>query len=86
MKIFDSNVHLSKLTGTNKDYLEAKLPHISELLVSDLQDLVNSVDLITISHNEKELDNVKIDPEKIIVDLVKINQLESFVNYKGIAW
>jgi GDP-mannose 6-dehydrogenase len=86
VKIFDSNVHLSKLTGTNKDYLEAKLPHISELLVSDLQDLVNSVDLITISHNEKELDNVKIDPEKIIVDLVKINQLESFVNYKGIAW
>jgi len=86
VKIFDSNVHLSKLTGTNKDYLEAKLPHISELLVDDLQELVSSVDLITISHNENELDRVQIDPEKFIVDLAKIKRLESFVNYKGIAW
>jgi len=86
VKIFDSNVQLSKLTGTNKDYLESKLPHISELLVSGLQELVNDAELIVISHNEKTLRQVTIDSDKFIVDLVKISQFKSHVNYKGIAW
>ncbi|MFW6275334.1 MAG: nucleotide sugar dehydrogenase [bacterium] len=86
VKIFDSNVHLSKLTGTNKEYLETKLPHISELLTDNLENMQQEVDVLAIANREDALKKINIDQDKVIIDLVRINELESFKNYKGIAW
>lgn len=86
VKVFDSNVHLSKLTGTNKEYLEWKLPHISELLVGNLQEMVNDVEVVTITNFEEELETVIINRQKAIVDLIGVDKFIEHANYKGIAW
>jgi len=86
VKLFDSNVHLSKLTGTNKDYLDSKLPHISQLLSENLQQMLDDVELIIISTHDNEIEKLKMNPNKVILDLVRIKQFESYSNYIGIAW
>lgn len=86
LKIFDSNVHLAKLTGTNKTFLETRLPHLSDLLVNDIQEMINEVDVICITHNEGALEEVVIPCEKWVIDFVRIPKLESLINYHGLSW
>ncbi len=86
IKIFDENVSLSMMSGTNKSYIDAHIPHLSELLVNKIDDLVESSELIIITHNIKEISYL-IDnyPNKIFVDLVGITKQDK-ENYKGICW
>ena len=37
VRIYDSNVALSRLIGANRAYIEDHLPHIGELLTSDIE-------------------------------------------------
>ncbi|MGF7075526.1 nucleotide sugar dehydrogenase [Mucilaginibacter sp. 3215] len=89
IQIYDKNVHIAKLTGKNKDYIDSRIPHLSRLMVSDLDKLVQESDLIIISNKELEfvekLENVS---GKTIIDMVKINspKIISNNNYRGINW
>lgn len=87
IKIFDKNVVLSKLLGSNRSYIEEKLPHISAMLVSDLDQVVDFADTLILAHKNKDLR--KFDgplEKKIIIDMVGDEYFKSFDNYNGIAW
>lgn len=86
VKIFDSNVHLSKLIGKNKSYIEEKLPHISQILSNDLEDILNWAEIIVVTNRQKEFEHLKIDESKFIIDLARIESLMNFKNYEGICW
>ena len=40
VRIYDSNVALSRLIGANRAYIEEQLPHIGELLTGDIDDVL----------------------------------------------
>ncbi|HVG40533.1 MAG TPA: nucleotide sugar dehydrogenase, partial [Chitinophagaceae bacterium] len=44
--IYDKNVHISKLTGTNKEYIDRHIPHLSKLMVNHLDELIDNSDVI----------------------------------------
>ena len=50
IKIYDENVSLAKLFGSNKTYIEKEIPHISSLLVSDLNEL-DKCDIIVLNRD-----------------------------------
>jgi GDP-mannose 6-dehydrogenase len=53
--VFDDFVNLAKLIGGNKSYINAKLAHISDLLVKDIE-TIEQCDLIVLGHQPpKEL-------------------------------
>lgn len=55
----------SKLIGSNKSYIEQKLPHLSTL-ITDLDTVVNESETIVITNKEKEFDkifNIQNQPE-----------------------
>lgn len=86
VRIFDRNVRMSKLVGSNKSYVERHLPHLSELLVESIADLC-SADLIVVGHPiEEEQIEDWIDQEKEVVDLVGVSSRTSDAFYEGIAW
>ena len=63
LKIYDKDVSLAKLMGANKEYIEREIPHISSLLVPNLDDL-DDRELIVLNRTvEKEFAG------KYIVDL-----------------
>ena len=89
IKIFDRNVHLSRLTGTNKEYIDEKIPHLTKLLVSDMKELTDSSDVLVITNNEKEFEiPLKDISDKTIVDFVRVPDelLRNKQNYYGINW
>ena len=87
LKIYDENVYISKLTGTNKAYIDKHIPHLSGLITDDLNAVVEGSDVLVVSHNYEILPELlKNYPEKVIVDLVGIKGVLSNQNYEGICW
>ncbi len=88
ISIYDHNINMTMLTGTNKDYIDARIPHLSQLLMLNLEELVEKVDVLIVNTNESEFIKVLYNVEnKPILDFVRIDEsLLSKDNYIGINW
>ena len=86
IKVYDKNVHLSKLSGKNKEYLLNKLPHIDKILVDAVSELKYHSDLIVITNTGDGLNEI-FDYTGQIIDLARIEKLKKgFSHYEGICW
>ena len=89
VKIYDKNIYLSNLTGTNKVYIDHHIPHLSKLMVSNIDELAEDVDVIVINNKEKEYIDVleKVSDATVIVDMVRLPEaMRIKKNYLGINW
>ena len=88
IKVCDKNVELSKLTGTNKNYIEKEIPKISKLIESDIKKSINESELIVICNKEKIFTELLLKVfDKPIVDLVYLSEkLRNRENYFGLSW
>jgi GDP-mannose 6-dehydrogenase len=88
IRIYDKNINVTLLTGTNKDYIEARIPHLSKLLVADLDRLVDDSDILIVNTKEADfIEKLKTVTNKTIIDFVRIDEgLISNPNYVGINW
>ena len=89
VQIYDKNVHLSNLTGTNKDYIDLHIPHLSKLIVNNIIDLVDNADVVVINNNEKEYVDTLLETKSsaALVDMVYLpQQIRKRNNYYGINW
>jgi GDP-mannose 6-dehydrogenase len=86
--IYDKNINLAKLTGTNKEFIDSRIPHLSSLLVNDPAQLINDCDVIVINTKESEFVELVADiKNKIIIDFVRLDEaIISKSNYSGINW
>jgi GDP-mannose 6-dehydrogenase len=87
--IYDKNVHLSRLTGTNKEYIDGRIPHLSRVMVAHLDELVDNADVIVVNNREKEYIDVLLETESpaAIVDMVRLPEpIRTRNNYYGINW
>ena len=86
--IYDKNVKVSQLTGTNADFIAAKLPHLHQIITDDLDAVCTECDVLVITNKEKEFAEVPTKyPHKCIVDLVRqFSELDYDGNYEGISW
>ena len=79
----------SKLIGSNKEYIEKKIPHLSKLMVDSAKELLKHSEIIIVTHGAAEFRTIleKINNETIIIDLTGILKEDiDFSNYEGIAW
>ncbi|MBU0996182.1 MAG: nucleotide sugar dehydrogenase [Proteobacteria bacterium] len=89
VRLFDKNVNLASLTGTNKDYILNHIPHISKLMVKSMEDILSHAETIVIGNNDKQFRAFieKIGEDKAVVDLVRIfDKPPARLNYNGICW
>ena len=73
LRIYDPEVHLARLLGANKSFIERHLPHIGQMLDADLQAVVQGSEVLVIgSSNREVLEAVAraARPEHTIIDLV----------------
>jgi GDP-mannose 6-dehydrogenase len=88
ISIYDKNIRISLLTGTNKEYINSKIPHLSSLIVDNAKTILENCDIIIINTREKEFISYlnQID-DKIIIDMVRLDEkLLNKPNYIGINW
>ena len=89
IKLYDRNVNLALLTGANKDYILNAIPHISKLMVSDIQEAISHAELVVVGTKEQEFVEVveQIKGVKPIFDLVRLLDEKSEEGvYDGICW
>lgn len=86
--IYDENVHLSKLIGANEAFINDRLPHLSELMISDLETAIRGSDVILINHRgfDAALYQTLLKDKHAVIDLVRIRELECLPNYEGLCW
>ncbi len=89
IRLYDKNVKIASLVGANKDYILNAIPHISQLMVDSIEDVLDHAETIVIGNGAKEFHSVlsKLKSNQIIVDLVRITENRSELGkYDGICW
>jgi GDP-mannose 6-dehydrogenase len=90
IKIWDDNVSLGRLLGSNRDYIEQAIPHIGSLLENDLGTIVKNAEVVVIG--TRGISRVQLQrelrPDHIVVDLVNLERARrpEASNYDGICW
>ena len=88
IRIYDKNVKVSELTGTNKDFIMAKIPHLQHFVTDDLETVCRESDVLVVTNKEKDFAEVLTKyPNKVVVDLVRQwKEVDYDGRYEGLSW
>jgi GDP-mannose 6-dehydrogenase len=90
LKIYDSNVALSRLMGANREYVEGRLPHLADVLTNDVDEVFAHAEVCVVGNTEQAVLNVLAEPgDRIVVDLVRLpdaDERRATVGYQGLGW
>ena len=88
LKLYDKNVNLAALTGANRDYILNHIPHISKLMVDNVDEVLSHAETIVIGNGAEEFRHVpgNLKPNQVVIDLVRIVKSQSGAQYDGICW
>ena len=88
LSIYDRNVEYARVHGANKDYIESKIPHVSSLLNSDLDDVVAKADIIVLGNSDERFAKLAehAPSGKRVIDLVGFMPHASNGVAEGICW
>jgi GDP-mannose 6-dehydrogenase len=89
-KIWDENVFLGRLIGSNRQYIEEHIPHIGSLLCEHMEEVVRYADIVLIA---TKVNNAALEallrPDQTVIDLVNLNRtrrLQTKAAYAGIVF
>jgi GDP-mannose 6-dehydrogenase len=90
LRIFDPAVSVSSLIGTNREYMLEHLPHLSELLVDDVQAVLDHAEICVVGGNSAEaIAATAAAGDRHVVDLVRLPDAahrRGEERYVGVAW
>jgi len=90
VRVWDRDVLLGRLAGSNRQYIEEVIPHIGSLLSADLEDVVRSGEVVIIATKvAKDQLSACLRPEQIVIDLVNLASASRPAGdgaYHGICW
>jgi len=90
LRIYDRNVSLSRLLGSNKESIERQIPHLSRYLCESIDDLIADSDVVVIGNPTPEFVEAatRCRADQLVIDLVRIpidvRTLQA--QYDGICW
>jgi len=91
IQVWDQDVSLGRLAGSNRQYIEEVIPHIGSLLSTDLEQMVRTAEVVIIG--TKSVDGKQIStylrPEQEVIDLINLDSSrrpESPASYQGVCW
>jgi len=86
ISIYDEYVNLTNIKGTNKDYIDLHIPHLSEIISGDLEKVVDSAEVVVVTQNNAKFTALPEKyPGKQIIDFVRIKENISS-NTHGLCW
>ena len=79
LRIFDKNVSMAKLMGANRDFILNRIPHISRLMVADINAVLDHAQTIVIGNDNPDFRNLprRLREGQVLVDLVRITDHRS---------
>jgi GDP-mannose 6-dehydrogenase len=89
LRIYDKNVNIASLVGANRDFILNHIPHISKLMVGDIDAVLNHAQTVVIGNKDPDFSVVpeRLREGQLLVDFVRIIEGRSKNgNYDGICW
>ena len=91
VKVWDEDVSLGRLAGSNRQYIEEVIPHVGSLLCPDLASALAQAEVVVIGTRgiDRATLSRQIEPGQIVIDLVnleKARRIEHNGSYEGICW
>ena len=89
LTIYDREVELAQLFGANKHYIEHEIPHISSLIRSDLNEVIDRSEVVIIGKHEDEYRALsdRLGNGRVIIDLVRLLEVsKNETSYQGVCW
>lgn len=91
VRIWDRDVALGRLVGSNRQFIEEVIPHIGTLLVAELADVLRDAEVVVIGTGavDKEMLRSHLQARQHVVDLVnleKARRVDGHAAYEGICW
>jgi GDP-mannose 6-dehydrogenase len=90
VRIYDRNVLIARLTGSNKEYIEQQIPHLSRLLCESIDQVLDDSDVVVIGNNGSEFGDAitRCRKDQTILDLVRVpfDRAKLAADYRGICW
>jgi len=91
VKIWDEDVSLGRLAGSNRQYIEEVIPHIGSVLSSDLEATISGAEVVILGNKSASKDQLAkyLRPDQIVIDLIHLDKArrpEGVRTYEGICW
>ena len=88
LKIYDPNVSLARLTGTNLEFIEHRIPHVSALLADTIDEVLDHAEVCVVGvGDQKAIEALEGRPDLVVVDLVRPGLgRDGREQYVGLAW
>lgn len=88
--IYDPDVHLSKLLGANRRFIEQHVAHIGELLRGDLDAVVDEADVLVVASSDPAIFHKlreRVRQNQIVIDLANIGSVADWpCTVEGLCW
>ena len=91
VRIWDDNVSLGRLIGSNRQFIEEVIPHIGSLLSTSLPDVLEDAEVVILGMRGMSTDLLRrcLRPDHIVIDLVNLERASRPTksdHYEGICW
>ena len=91
VKVWDKEVQMGRLAGSNRQYIEEVIPHIGSLLSDDLAAVLSVAEVVIIGNKSLDKEELQkhLHPGQIVIDLVNLNKRRRPAGpgrYEGICW
>lgn len=90
LSIYDPEVHLARLLGANRSYIEKHLPHIGQLLQSDINAVIEESDVLVVGLSGAAIFDTlahRTRSDQLILDLVHLpNRPAIRAQVDGLCW
>ncbi len=88
--IYDPEVNLSRIRGSNKAFVEESIPHIASIMAADPESLIRDCKVFVFSARDDAVEAAlrgTPDGGRIIIDLVGIPDATAIAGeYHGVCW
>ncbi len=89
LRIYDRNVTLARLMGANRDFILNRIPHISKIMVDEIDAVLSHANTVVIGNNDPEFAEVaaRLRADQILVEFFRVTKDGGANgNYEGICW
>jgi GDP-mannose 6-dehydrogenase len=91
IRIWDKEVSLGTLIGSNRQYIQEVIPHIGSLLRPTLEEVIQSTDAVLIGTKaiDQQVLQGLLRADQTVIDLVNLNSSQrpqGAFAYEGICW
>jgi GDP-mannose 6-dehydrogenase len=77
LRVYDRNVNIAALVGANRDFILNRIPHISRLMASSVDAVLEHAQTIVIGNYDSEFSQIhaKLREDQSLVDLVRLSKV-----------